>query len=109
MEQAAHRGSGSGRAQSGFRMVKPPKKRKQQDTPSRRTREARRLAERIETTTAERRDAYVETSHPNATEALARNLDDLYRDKRVARRDVYREAPQLEGRPVFKGQPGGRS
>lgn len=37
------------------------------------------------------------------------NLAGLHQDKREMRREIYDRAPQLEGRPVLKGTPGGRS
>lgn len=95
--------------QSGFRTVKPRKKRKQQDTPSRRAREARRLMQRIEEAREDRRVAWPEGQPEFAAERQERRLDHLHADKRAMRRDIYREAPELEGRPVYRGQPGGRS
>lgn len=92
--------------QTGFRDGQAPKRR-QKDTPSRRAREARRLRERIERTTAERHDAWAEGDLPFRTERLTTDLDRLHADKRVMRRDIYREVPELEGHPVFKGQPRG--
>ncbi len=82
-------------------MVEPPKKK---STPSRRAREARRLTERIETASAERRKARNDTQ-VNVVERHTRELAELYDHKRLMRRAVYRDAPQLEGRPVFKGKP----
>lgn len=34
------------------------------------------------------------------------NLAELHEDKREMRREVYREAPELEGRPFAKHHPG---
>ncbi len=82
-------------------MVEPPKKK---STPSRRARKARRLTERIETASAERRQARNDTQ-VNVVERRTRELDELYDHKRVMRREVYRDAPQLGGRPVFKRNP----
>lgn len=81
---------------------------KRKNSPSDRARRARRLAERIEGATQERREMRPEAT-PFYVERLTDQLDELHGDKRQMRRDIYREAPDLEGKPVFKGQPGGRS
>jgi hypothetical protein len=96
-------------AQRGFPNGQAPKKRKQKDTPSRRTREARQLVQRIEAASHQRHEAWAEGDHPNVVHQRTTELDVLHGDKREMRRDIYARAPQLEGRPVFKGQPGGRS
>lgn len=76
--------------------------------PSSRSRRARRLVQQIEATTLERHAAWSEGAQANRTETLTSDLDHLHDDKRLMRREIYREAPVLEGRPVFKGIPGGR-
>lgn len=85
--------------ETGFRTVKPPK-RKQQDTPSRRAREARRLVERLDAARADRRIAWPEGQPEYAAERQEQRLADLHGEKRIMRRDIYREAPVLEGTPV---------
>ena len=97
-------------AQPGFRMVKPSKRRKQKDTPSRRARDARKLVERIEARTSERHEIWQGTDPlPHLAQRVGADLAHLHGEKRAMRRDIYADAPQLEGRPVFKGIPGGRS
>ena len=86
-------------------MVEPPKRRKRKDTPSDRARDARTLINRIESTTDERHQAWSEGDQPNLTAYTATELERLHGDKRAMRRDIYAEAPQLEGRPVFRGPP----
>lgn len=93
-------------SQSGSRMVEPQRKRKR--GPSDRRREARRLVERIEQARRDRRVAWPEGQPEFAAEHQEQRLSTLHADKRAMRRDIYREAPELEGHPVFKGQPGGR-
>lgn len=86
-----------------------PRKRKRKDSPSRRARTARLLRERIEATTDERLANWSEGDQPIRTERLTADLDRLHADKRDMRRDIYRDAPELEGYEVRKGVPGGRS
>lgn len=64
--------------------------------------------DRIEERTAERAELWAEGDRAYAVERLSGDLERLHGDKRTMRRDIYAEAPQLEGRPVFKGVPGGR-
>lgn len=61
-----------GADETGFRMVKP---RMQKDTPSRRRREARRLAERIDKFARERQRAWTETGQAARTERLSVELN----------------------------------
>lgn len=75
---------------------------------SRRAREARRLVQRIDQARADRRIAWPEGQSELAAERQEQRLSDLHSEKRAMRRDIYTTAPQLEGRPVYKGQPGGR-
>ncbi len=85
--------------------------------PSSRSRRARRLVARIEQSTTARREAWADGDRL-AAERLTRELNGergeygdvrgLHDDKRVMRRAIYRDAPELEGRPVFKGRPGVR-
>lgn len=84
----------------GDRMVAPKKKRNRKGRAS----EARRLVQRIEAASAAIRSPET-ASRDLATERLCV----LHATKRVLRRDVYERAPELEGRPVFRGTPGGRS
>ncbi len=73
--------------------------------PSSRSRRARRLVAGIEATTAARHQAWAEGDQPNVTEHASSELKRTYGKKRGLRRDIYAEAPQLEGRPVFRGPP----
>ena len=88
--------------QPGFRKVKP---RKQKDTPSRRLRAAQRLTVRIETATAERRDAWADSNAPLSAYA-EKQLGQAYGDKRVERRELFK-AGYPEGRPFDRHMPGG--
>lgn len=79
-----------------------------ESTKRRRRRKRTRLAttlRRINGAARARHVAYSEGAHPNETEKLTRELDGLYGDLREQRRDVYRRAPMLEGRPVRRGDP----
>lgn len=74
----------------------------------RRRRKRTRLAttlRRINGAARARHVAYSDGAHPNETEKLTRELDGLYGDLRGQRRDLYRVAPMLEGRPVHRGDP----
>lgn len=94
--------------QTGSRMVEPSKRRKRKNPPSDRARDARKLMERIEARTTERHEIWQgHDALPMLTARVATDLERLHGDKRTMRRDIYAEAPQLEGRPVFKGVPGG--
>ena len=57
----------------------------------------------------EREAAWLEGDQANLVARLTTDLTEAYDGLRTARREVYAKAPQLEGRPVFKGVPGGRS
>jgi len=93
--------------QSGFPRVKPPKKRKQKDTPSRRRADARDLAKKLEAMTSERHTAWAEGNQPNVIARTSSELRSLQKGKRVMVRGIYAAAPHLEGQPVYKGRPGG--
>lgn len=96
-------------AQTGSRMVEPRRSRRR--SPSDRRREARRIAERIEAASRERVAARSEGRALDAerltTDLLGPDLGPyspggLYGDKRAARREVYQEAPDLEGSPTYR-------
>ncbi len=91
--------------QTGSRTVEPPRKRKRKNTPSDRARDARTLVNRIESATEERQQAWSEGDQPKLTAYTATELAELHQDKRAMRRAIYAQAPQLEGRPVFRGRP----
>ena len=93
--------------QSGSRMVEPRRKRKR--SPSDRAREARRLVQRIEEAREDRRVAWPDGQPEFAAERQEQRLSELHADKRAMRREIYCDAPELEGRPVYRGQPGGRA
>lgn len=82
---------------------------RRKNSPSDRARRARLLVQRIEERTAERHEVWQgDEPLPFLAERVTDDLARLHGDKREMRRDIYAEAPQLEGRPVFKGVPGGR-
>jgi hypothetical protein len=102
-------------ATTGFRSVKP--RRKQKDTPSRRRREARRRAERlqgvveslqkdIETASRERHQAWDAAQKPAVVEGLTQELGRLHAQKQALGHDAWLEDRKLEGQPVYRGQPG---
>ena len=68
--------------------------------PSSRTRRAKRLMERIDSRTNERRNAWAEGGRPNTTERLTAQLAKDHEEKRTLRREIYAANPQLEGREV---------
>jgi hypothetical protein len=89
--------------QWGSRKVEPPRKRRSEK--AQRARAARRLAQQLEATAGDRQQAWTEGDEPFLTERLSTDLDHLHADKRTMRRDIYREAPELEGRPVHRNPP----
>ena len=96
-------------SESGFRFPKPSKKRSASQQRRDLRRAAQHLSQRIEEARADRRVAWPEGQPEFAAERQEQRLADLHGEKRAMRRDIYREVPELEGRPVFKGQPGGRA
>jgi len=93
---------GIDRDTTGFRTVKP---RKQKKTPSRRRREAERLTQRIEDARAERRDPWGEGGQSKfAAEQRERELAKRYVEKRSMRREIYAQAPELEGCPFWRNR-----
>jgi len=71
-------------------------------------RKARRLTERLTAATAERQESWAK-GHTEIAAMRTDDLADLHQDKRSMRREIYDVRPDLEGRPVFKGVPGGRA
>ena len=64
-----------GNSQKGFQTVKPSKRRKQKDTPSRRAADAKRLMRRIEERTAERHEVWLDAEPlPFLTERVSGDL-----------------------------------
>lgn len=86
----------------GSRTVEPRKTHRSKR--KRRASDARRLVARIETASALLRSD--ESDEHEVTQSL---LGVLHEEKRAMRRDVYAQAPELEGRPVYRGIPGGRA
>lgn len=71
---------------------------------------AQQLAQRIEADSRRRQRDWLE-GEPHDEFGVARrddNLAALHQDKREMRREIFARAPELEGRPVLKGTPGGR-
>ena len=69
--------------QTGFQTVKPPKRRKQKDTPSRRAADAKRLTERIDGLARDRQSAWTQTGQSRLTEQLGDKLEVLYDEVRM--------------------------
>lgn len=74
-------------------------------SPSDLRRRARRLAERQQHALRERGVAWVDGRDPFLIERQDSGLAEMGAEKRSLRRDVYTIAPDLEGRPVFRGPP----
>ena len=70
---------------------------------SSKARKNRRLLERINRAAEERRKAWSESGHPNATEASTSELDQLYASLRSERRGVYAVRPEWEG-DAYRGK-----
>lgn len=69
---------------------------------------SKRLAAQLEVAAAKRHDAWVQGAPSNITARATSDLERLHSDKRSMRREIYRDAPSLEGRPIFKGDPSRR-
>ena len=83
-----------------------PRKRRQQDTPSRRRREARRALERaaekeqaIQRTAGARHEAWAEGGQADVTSRLTGELEAQYESLRGERRKAYAWDESLEGEP----------
>lgn len=75
-------------------------------SPSDMRRRARRMNERIAQLRGERHEAWLEGGRdPFLADRQESGLDRLHGEKRELRREVYDLAPDLEGRPVFRGVP----
>jgi hypothetical protein len=83
-------------------------------SPSRVAKDLRRRAQHVRQRTEEarkdRRGSWADGGQASfAAERQEATLGGLREQKRGLRREVYSEAPDLEGRPFFRGTPGGRA
>ena len=86
--------------------VEPRRKRKRSS--GERAARAARLVAKMERAQVERRQPWSEGGQSEwAAQRQEEKLASLHHDKRVMRRDIYADSPQLEGQPVLKGAPGG--
>ncbi len=82
------------------------RKRKRKRSPSDLRAKARRVTERIEAASRDRRDAWEEGEQPNLVELRTHELEGLHARKRELRRELYAKAPALEGQPVYRARSG---
>ncbi|UTI62633.1 hypothetical protein NBH00_14835 [Paraconexibacter antarcticus] len=82
----------------GSRTVEPRTKHRSKRKP--RAADARRLARRIEEASAELR-----AHDAGPRETTSTRLQAMHADKRAMRRDIYADAPQLEGSRTYRTQP----
>ena len=93
---------------AGFRGPQKKRSRAQQARDIRRR--AQHLTQHTEEARKDRREAWADGGQAVfAAERQEATLGGLREQKRGLRREVYSEAPDLEGRPFFRGTPGGQA